>query len=75
MDLKEIFSKTNTSLPSMVSELIETQCMIKSMLSVIMAELANGNPEKEAKMVSLVNKLKEEELLRVVGRFTNESKD
>ena len=72
MDLNEIFSKTDTSLPSMLSELIETQCMIKSMLSVVIAELSEGNPEKEQEMVDLVNKLKDEELLRVVARFTKE---
>ncbi len=75
MDIKDIFSKTDTSFPSMLSEIIETQCMLKGMLSAIIAELSNGNPDKEQELVDLANKLKDQELLRVVGRFTEESDD
>jgi len=75
MDIKDIFSKTDTSLPAMLSEIIETQCMIKGMLSVVISELSNGNPRKEQELVNLANKLKDKELLRVVGRFTKESGD
>ena len=75
MDIKDIFSKTDTSFPSMLSEIIETQCMIKGMLSVVIAELSNGNPDKEQELIDLANKLKDKELLRVVGRFTEERDD
>jgi len=75
MDIKDIFSKTDTSLPSMLSEIIETQCMIKGMLSSVIVELSDGNPDKEQELVNLANKLKDEELLRVVGRFTEERDD
>lgn len=75
MDLNDIFSRTDTSMPSMLSELIETQCMVKSMLRVVIAELSDGNPNKEQEMVELANKLKDKELLRVVARFTEERED
>ena len=75
MNIKDIFNETDTSFPSMLSEIIETQCMIKSMLSVVIAELSDGNPEKEQEMVDLANKLKDEELLRVVARFAKEGED
>ncbi len=75
MDIKDIFSQTDTSLPSMLSEIIETQCMIKGMLSAVIAELSDGNPDKEQELVDLANKLKDQELLRVVARFTEGRED
>ena len=70
MDLKDILSKTATNPSEMLSEIIETQCMIKSMLSVIIAEVSEGNPEKENDLVALVNELKDQELLRVSDIMT-----
>tara|TARA_R110002012_G_scaffold275236_1_gene461772 strand:+ start:2517 stop:2744 length:228 start_codon:yes stop_codon:yes gene_type:complete len=75
MDIKDIFGQTDTSLPSMLSEIIETQCMIKGMLSAVIAELSDGNPDKEQELVDLSNKLKDQELLRVVARFTQGRED
>lgn len=72
MDLKDILSKTETNPSEMLSEIIETQCMIKSMLSVIITEISEGKPEKESALVALVNELKDQELLRVVARFSKD---
>lgn len=70
MDINEIFKNTDTNMSTMLSEIIETQCLIKSMLRVIISELADGNKNKEEEIISSINKLNEEELLRVVARFS-----
>ena len=72
MDINEIFKSTNTNLPDMLSELIETQCAIKGMLHAIIAEISKSDPEKEAEILYIANKVKDEELLRVVARFASE---
>jgi hypothetical protein len=75
MDIKDIFEQTNTNLSSMLSELIETQCAIKGMLHAIIAEISKSDPEKENEILSIANKVKDQELLRVVARFTSEDAD
>lgn len=70
MDINEIFKKTDTNVSTMLSEIIETQCLIKSMLRVVISELADGNKNKEEEIISSINKLNVEELLRVVARFS-----
>ena len=70
MDINEIFKKTDTNVSTMLSEIIETQCLIKSMLRVVISELAYGNKNKEEEIISSINKLNVEELLRVVARFS-----
>ncbi len=70
MDINEIFKNTDTDVSSMLSEIVETQCLIKSMLRVVISELADGNKNKEDEIIDKINKLNEEELLRVVARFS-----
>ncbi|MDM9630238.1 hypothetical protein [Robiginitalea aurantiaca] len=71
MDLNEIFKSTKTTLPLMLSELVETQCSIKAMLTVILAELADNDPVREQRLVDDCNKCREKELLRVVAIFAS----
>jgi hypothetical protein len=75
MDLNSIFQSTETTLPAMLSELVETQCAIKAMLAIIIGELADGDPAKEQRLIDEVNDYREKEILRVVGRFVSERKD
>jgi hypothetical protein len=75
MNIDEIFKKTNTTPESMMSELIETQCLIKGMLQSIIAEISNGNPEKEKELLTIAQKISNKELLRVVGRFSSQNSD
>ena len=75
MNIDEIFKKTNTTPESMMSELIETQCLIKGMLHSIIAEISNGNPERENELLSIAQKVSDKELLRVVGRFSSQNPD
>lgn len=70
MDINEIFKNTDTDVSSMLSEIVENQCLIKSMLRVVISELADGNKNKEDEIIDKINKLNEEELLRVVARFS-----
>lgn len=75
MDIKDIFEQTNTNPSSMLSELIETQCAIKGMLHAIIAEISNGNSEKENELLTIAQKISDKELLRVVGRFSSQNSD
>lgn len=74
-NIKDIFKQIDASFPTMLSEIIETQCMIKGMLSALITKLSNGNPDKDQDLVVLTNKLKDRELLFVVARFTEERED
>jgi len=75
MDINEIFKKTDTKPNLMMSEIIESQCLIKGMLHSIITEISNGNPEKEKELLSIAQKKSDEELLRIVGRFSSQNSD
>lgn len=66
-DLKSMFMNTETSVANMLSVILENQATNKAMLQVIIPELANGSEEKEDELIELVNRLKDEELQRVVS--------
>ena len=75
MNINELFKKTNTTPESMMSELIESQCLIVGMLQSIIAEISNGNPEKENELLTISQKISDKELLRVIGRFSSQNPD
>ncbi len=75
MDINDILKTTQTTLPAMISEIVETQCALKAMLVIIISELANNDPEKEQQLIDEVNIYREQELLRVIGRFVSQRKD
>jgi Mg2+/Co2+ transporter CorC len=75
MNIFELFKNTETTLPLMMSEVIETQCLIKGMLQSIISELSNGDPEKENELLTIAQKTSDKELLRVVARFSAQNPD
>jgi hypothetical protein len=54
---------------------LETNIENKAMLQVIIAELSNGNSEKENEFLGIANDLKNKELLRIIGRIENNRSD
>ena len=64
-----------TNLNTMLSEILENSILNKSMLQAIIAEISNGNPEKENEILSIANDLKNKELLNVIARFASENPD
>jgi hypothetical protein len=50
---------------------VEKQCSIKAMLSVILGDLADNNPEKKQALVDDCNKCREKKLLRVAPSFVS----
>ena len=53
----------------MLSELVETQCAVKGLLLAVVNELADGDEDKATEILANADKLREQELLRVVARF------
>ena len=72
MNIDEYFNSRESTMPTTLSEMVEMQCAIQGMLSVIITELAMQDPVKEQKMIDDANKCREEELLRVIARFASE---
>lgn len=75
MEISELMKKTPTNLSLILSEILENSILNKSMLQAIIAELSNGNPEKEKEILSIANDLKSKELLNVIARFASENPD
>ncbi len=73
MDIDEIFKKTDTDIGKMLSEMIETQCGIKALLTTVLSELSNGDGLKEQELFGIAEKLKNQELLRVVAKFSSQN--
>jgi Mg2+/Co2+ transporter CorC len=75
MEISDLMKNNPTNLNTMLSEILENSILNKSMLQAIIAEISNGNPEKENEILSIANDLKNKELLNVIARFTSENPD
>lgn len=75
MELSDILKNTNTNYSSMLSEILETQCHLKGLLFSILSELAKNDDEKIIKMVQYADKIKDDELLGIVARFSSNEGD
>mgnify|MGYP001057403875 FL=1 len=75
MEISDLMKNNPTNLNTMLSEILENSILNKSMLQAIIAEISNGNPEKENEILSIANDLKNKELLNVIARFASENPD
>jgi hypothetical protein len=75
MEISDLMKNNPTNLNTMLSEILENSILNKSMLQAIIAEISNGNPEKENEILSIANDLKNKELLNVVARFASDNPD
>ena len=75
MKISELIKSNPTSFNAILSEILETSISNKAMLHAIIAEVSNGNPNTENKILSIANEKKDKELLRVIGIFASENND